>query len=260
MNQTPFTITPNGAMTEVFLSDIHFPYHLKPVWNVARKIIKRIQPDLVWLGGDIGDPQSVSRHPKRHIETTLLREEIRGIRAGLEEVRRAAPEARIVFQSGNHDAWLQRFLSDRAPELEGLDELQVPALFQLDNFGMEFVEELRRARVGKLLHLHGHEVKGAGENPARSKFRHLRTNFICGHNHRFSEYGERDAEGEYREGYSNACMIPLEQDWAWHTNWHWGFRVVRYARGGYFSVEKVHILYESGVWFGLWGGRLYESQ
>lgn len=258
MNE-PFLIPVSGAFTEVFFSDIHFPYHLSPVWTVAKKILRRIKPDLVWLGGDIGDPQSLSRHPKKHIETTLLKEEIAGIRVGLNEVRRAASSSRIVFQEGNHDAWVARYLQDKAPELEELEELRLPQLFHLDRLGIEHVPEYTRAKVGKLMHIHGHEVQGGGDNPAKNKFKRLRCNFICGHHHKFAEYGERDADGEYREGYANACMVPLEHDWAFSTDWHWGFRVVRYARGGFFHMEKVHVHMEGGVYFGVWDGRIYEG-
>lgn len=244
---------------EFFISDVHFPYHLKPAWSVILKLIKHAQPDLLYFGGDCADPQSLSRHPKKPIEKLRLQWELAEVRAEFTKIRNAAPNSKWRYRIGNHEAWLQRYLNEKAEELSDLDELKLWALLRFEQYGIREVEEGEREQIGRLWHLHGHELKLAGKYPARSLLNKIHANAIAGHVHKFDVAYERDYDGSLKGCWTNGCVVPLNPDWSHHTDWSLGFSEVEYVRGGYFRVNQIPIHFDGGTYFAVYAGRIFEA-
>jgi predicted phosphodiesterase len=248
-------------MREIFISDIHWPHHDKAAWNVALKAIVGRNPDIVHIGGDGVDFHSISRHPKQMIDRTILVHEVEESRRELERVRKAAPSAKINFQEGNHDARMQVYLRDRAPELSGLVELTFPSLMHLERHGIEWIPEDRKHRIGKLWHHHGHLIGGAGVSPARAKFGKTFQNLIFGHHHKFDYYSANQyGTNEVIQVIGNANLYTIEADYAHHTNWHLGFTEINYSPKGDFSHTFAVVRKEpNGVASTILDGRIYEA-
>jgi predicted phosphodiesterase len=229
-------------MREIFVSDIHFPFHHKPAFHVLLKVMQYRQPDIVHLGGDIVDFHSISRHPKQLADRTLLKFEVDEAKKELARLRKAAPSAEFTYQEGNHDSRLAVYLRDRAPELADLVEIEFPRLLKLDDLGMKWVPELENCRVGKLWHHHGHLIPGAGRNPAKAKFNATHTSLIFGHHHVFDYYSVRQyGTKELFQAAANACLYTLEPEYALVNHWHIGFSEIAYIQSGEFDIKQQHI-------------------
>jgi predicted phosphodiesterase len=249
-------------MREIFLSDIHWPHHDKAAWNVALKVIQARKPEIVHIGGDGIDFHSISRHPKQMIERTILKFELEETRQEIARLRKSAPNSQINYQEGNHDARMQIYLRDRAPELSDLPELAYPVLTRLEANGVKWIPEGEKFRIGKLWHHHGHKLDGGGVNPARNKFNKVFQNIIFGHHHRFDYYSARQyGSNELFQAIANANLYTLEPDYAHHTHWHIGFTEINYIASGDFSVIQNHVNHrEDGSAYAIIDGTQYDSE
>lgn len=246
---------------EFFISDIHRPYHNQAAWNVVLKAIRKRKPDTVHIGGDGVDFHSISRHPKKMVERTTLKYEIDGSKNGWSQLRRAAPNAQINYQEGNHDARMQVYLRDRAPELSELPELTFPNLMDFGSFGFRWIPETEKFHIGDLWHHHGHLLPGGGKNPAKTKFSNVCQSIIFGHHHKFDYYSVRQyGTNRKLQSIANAMLYTLEPEYAHHTHWDMGFTEIQYARDG--SFEKNQITIDDtgdGGMRAMIDGRIYES-
>jgi predicted phosphodiesterase len=248
-------------MKEIFLSDIHWPFHNRAAFHVALKAIEYIKPDIVHIGGDGIDFHSISRHPKQLIDRTLLKYEVEESRREVGRVRSAAPNAEISWQEGNHDKRMAIYLRDRSPELSDLFELSFPKLLQLEERGIRWIPEHEKYAVGKLWHHHGHLLAGGGKNPAKSKFTGTFQNIIFGHHHVFDYYSIRQyGTNTLYQSVANACLYTLEPEYAHHTSWHVGFTIIDYIPTGDFSIRQVHISRrDDGSQYAIIDGFTFES-
>lgn len=244
---------------EVFLSDVHFPYQDRSAWALALAVIKRVKPDLVWIGGDFVDFYAVSRYDKTPHRKLGLQDEIDSAVEGFWQLRRAAGKrAEIVWQVGNHEERLQKYLWGKAPELSVLRSLSVEGLFSLDKVAIRFVGDYRAQAVGKLWHLHGDKAPGGNVNPARGKMAAIHDNIIFGHHHKIQVEYQRDLNGVVRGAFANGCLCGLEPEFAPYNDWSQGVSVVRYTKGGAFHVDQVPFFSEQGKLRCLVDGRLIE--
>jgi predicted phosphodiesterase len=232
----------------VFLSDVHFPFHDVRAWELTLKIIKAVKPELVWIGGDFNDFYAVSRFDKSPARKLRLQEEIDAGISGLRALRRAAGKnARIVWQLGNHEERLLKYLWGKAPELAELRCLSFPELFSLKSLQIEFISDYRAQSVGALWHLHGDKAPGGNVNPARGKMAQMHDNIIFGHHHKFQVEYQRDLNGCARGAFANGCLCGLEPEFSPYNDWSQGCTVVRYTKGGLFHVDQLVYFEHKGI-------------
>jgi predicted phosphodiesterase len=229
-------------MLEIFLSDIHFPYEDKSSWNLTLQVIKSLKPDLVFLGGDIVDFYSVSQYDKDPARKLSLQSDLDYTYEELTRLRKVAPNAKIVMLQGNHEHRLDRFLNSKASELSSLNALKLENLLKLDSLKIQYIPNGTRVKIGKLWHLHGNEVAGAGANVAKAKFDRLGSNCIFGHHHKLQSYTKRNYDGEVYGAWSNPCLCALQAEYAHFTDWVLGFSIIEYGKNGEFNVEQVPII------------------
>lgn len=118
----------HGEYTDPFTADVFFD------------VVRRTQPDVIALNGDIVDFPAVSRWAKDPRKILNLQQEIDFVRKRiLERTRRTAPEAQIDWIIGNHEYRLVRFLADAAPALCSLRCLRFSELFDLEKLQINLV-------------------------------------------------------------------------------------------------------------------------
>lgn len=252
----PFNMSPVKAANvelskettvEAFISDVHWHPeaahgHDPAAWAITALALKELQPDIVFLGGDIVDCYAPSRYEKipRLATPEAFNGEIHYAKERLTELRETVPNARIIWLTGNHELRLPRSIQSNAPWL--YDAFQsVESRLDLSQYDAELVED--GYQIGKLRHYHGHENAGAGRvNIAKAKFERLLCNAIFGHHHRFSKWIQRNADGGYWGAFGNGCLQWLSVDFAKNTEWHQGFTIIEYSRGGNFHVDQVLIV------------------
>jgi predicted phosphodiesterase len=251
-----------SGQTEVFMSDIHFQSeHPAPhCWEIALQIVRYVKPQLITLGGDIVEHGPVSRHPKALVDKTRFKADRDATRRELGRLRKAARGSLIVAKEGNHDQMIQEFINKNAGELGDLEELQFPALYHLDRHSIEWVPAGYKERVGKLYRIHGHELGLNGPKACENAFKSMGVSVIFGHTHRVGSYYKRDYKGNLRGAWNNPCLYTFDPDYCHHTEWAQGLSVIKYVRGGFFSVDQVLIHEQDGVAFAVYNGRTFESE
>jgi UDP-2,3-diacylglucosamine pyrophosphatase LpxH len=244
---------------EVFFSDVHFPFEDKRAWALTLKILRRLQPDLVWIGGDFVDFYATSRWDTKPARRLRLQEEIDAGVAGLKQIRKAVgKDARIVWQQGNHEERLVKYLWSRSPELSVLRALSFDELFSLRDVQVEFISDYRAQAVGALWHLHGDKAPGGSVNPARTKMAKIHDNIIFGHHHRFQVEYQRDLNGVVRGSFANGCLCGLQPEYDPFNDWSQGISVIHYAKGGVFHVDQVVYMDHKGKYMAMVDGTMME--
>jgi hypothetical protein len=135
---------PKGTRFQTMLvaSDIH-DEDCDPFWRrIFIDTVSRVQPDTVVLGGDVFDLAEFGRYGVDPREWDIVGK-IQWVHAFLKDIREAAPDAEIVFISGNHEHRLFKYLTDNAPALKvllsDLHGWSVSKLLGLDKYEVRFV-------------------------------------------------------------------------------------------------------------------------
>ncbi len=129
--------------TLIGVSDLH-DIECDPFYaRVAEDVIKRVNPDVVCLAGDIFDCPEFGKYGVDPRSWDLAGR----MNAGLDLVRRfreAAPDAQIDLIEGNHEARLLRYLNEQAPPIKALLALRglsLQQLFGLDKYEVNYVAQ-----------------------------------------------------------------------------------------------------------------------
>lgn len=250
-----------GVKTAVVCGDQHAPHHDKTLHALFCRYLADEQPDLIEINGDLLDFADISRHrqmpksgPSGEYQYTNTVNEC--LQAGfniLYDYRKAAPNAQIRMQFGNHTQRLYFALVDN---LKGLYDItaaedDVPALslrrlLRLDELHVELVEkdwEQAKTRVNRRLTvLHGHSTS---KNPGQKMLNDLTGSTLQGHSHRISlnyrTSHDLDDGAETRLAGECGCMCEIEGglDYARDPDWQAGFMIVKHWSDDDFTVAPV---------------------
>jgi len=234
-------ITLSKSTLELFLTDLHFPTEDPQVWSLITQVAKAIKPSLVWLNGDTMDFDSVSSFMTKPEARLNLAKDLKHGRKRLEQLREICPNANMYYKMGNHDVRLQKFLYSKAPELSGLEELELNSLLHLKDSDITFVPEDEKVMIGELWHLHGHEVPTGNIYPARAMLARANANVIFGHRHKFSVAYQNDLSGKVHVAWSIGCGQRLNVDYDLNVQWQQGWALVEYTREGFFHINPVEV-------------------
>ena len=109
----------------VALFDLHVPYNiiLEPVF----RFIEDFKPDVVILGGDVGEFGSVSHwiaDQSRHLDHGTLVQEYNNINeVALKPLAKVAGKASKIYLTGNHERWVEMATAIN-PNLRGFAEIE----------------------------------------------------------------------------------------------------------------------------------------
>lgn len=233
----------SGKSNILILSDIHIPYHSKMAVELAVKEGKRRNADTVIINGDFADNYSVSSHETNPSKRDTAAE-IQDVKEGLEWLQNQFPKALLIYKSGNHELWWDKYLYKNAPMLCGLPTTTWKAQIDPSNSRWQHVDSLTAVKINSLLVLHGHEYKFAISNPvnaARGLFLRTKCTSICGHFHQRSEHSEKDGNGKLITTWSTGCLCDLQPDYASRNNWSHGFAFVEADKQD-FNVHNLRII------------------
>lgn len=135
----------------LFIPDSHIPYHNKKAFKLLLKAAKSFKPDIVVILGDFCDFYSVSRFSKDPKRKLNLKWEIEEVNKELNNLDSLGATKKI-FISGNHEFRLERFIFDKAPELDGL--FNIESCFKLKERGWVYVPYRRDIKLGKVYLTH----------------------------------------------------------------------------------------------------------
>lgn len=236
----PFDATLQGWW--LVLGDLHLPMHDTGTIEAAVREAREKNVTGVLLNGDVMDMFGISpffRIPTRD----RFSDEIDAARQFFTWLRSRLPHVRIVFREGNHEFRLVRYTAERAPALFDLDEVRLQSLLKLDDHGIEWVDSKRKVMLGKLITLHGHELrKGEGVNPARLAFLRTTSSVLVGHWHRTSEHHQRSLDEKHYAVWSVGCACYAHPDYDPYNQWNHGYAMVEVAADGWFTVHNRRVL------------------
>ena len=140
-----------------------------------------LRPHTIVFLGDFADFMSVSFHPRTlGVRGYTLEEEVAAVNARLDEIQ-ALGATRVVFCKGNHEYRLERYLSEKAPELFGLVD---GGALPVRRARVECVEYRHHPKIGKMHFTH--DVGHAGIYAHRQSRMAYEGNVVIGHVHRCS--------------------------------------------------------------------------
>ncbi len=168
----------------VFIPDCHHPYVDQNAWQLALKVVRKVQPKVIVILGDFSDCLPVTGHGLDGPLRYSLLAEISAARHALKELEEAAgPQLdRKIFIEGNHETRLNRYIMQRAPELHGMVDIEKS--LGLEESGWEFYPYKTTCQLGKL-HI-THDTGKAGKNAHRSAALAYMGSSIIGHTHRMA--------------------------------------------------------------------------
>ena len=241
----PFII--EGSGTAGIFGDVHIPYHSIAGCTAYFQWLKKRNPDLILINGDLVDYHSLSRFVRDPKARSLAGERNATIEF-FKVLRKLFPKARIIWKLGNHEERQDIYLALKAPELLDLDELGYESIFKLANFGIELVKDKRIIKLGGksgLSVIHGHEyptpVLGP-VNAARGLFLRTKETALVNHHHQVSEHTESTLSGEMITCWSLGCLCELHPAYARLNKWSHGGAAVEFSGDGSFHVHNKRIL------------------
>lgn len=222
-----------------FFSDIHAPYHDKPLIDAAIELLANLQPHFVVLNGDVNDFFGISRFNKANERSDLLQEELD---IGIEirkAFRAAAPNARFYETIGNHEERLLTYPAFNAPVLRSLRALKPSTLLGLDELEIrQFPQHGFRLR-NEFVVEHGVAIRKDSGATAKARLNDTLISGIMGHTHRL----DSARRSGYRElsWYEQGCMCMLNPDYVkGEANWKQGFAIGTFStKTDNFNVQLI---------------------
>jgi hypothetical protein len=128
--------------TVMVASDIH-DVEMDGFWGrVFIDTIKRVQPDIICLGGDVFDLPEFGKYSVDPREWDVVGR-IKAVHEFLGKIREAAPDAQLDMIEGNHEYRLLRHLAEATPALKtilsDLHGMTVAQLLGLDTYEVHYI-------------------------------------------------------------------------------------------------------------------------
>lgn len=179
----------------LLIPDSHVPYESKSAFNLMLRAAESLGIENVAVLGDFADFYAVSSHPKTPGRKVDFAWEVDEVNMRLDDLDALFPgEKRFI--AGNHEWRLERYLTDRAPELFGT--VQVEKLFGFKERGWAYTPYKSHTKIGKL-HL-THDAGKAGRMAHIDAMNAFQGNVVIGHTHRLGFAVEGSVKGDPHVG------------------------------------------------------------
>lgn len=239
----PYIVDPS-LKRGLVLYDVHVPYHVPAVIEMAVRAAKEFKVDHVLLPGDLVDCYELSDFEKDPRKRRFAHEIIMA-RQLLVAVHRELKAPKIIVSEGNHEARYSRKLRVSAPALIGIQEYRFNKLLHLDEIDADWVDNKRIIMEGRLAIFHGHELSKwgiGGVNPARTLYLKTKATAMAGHCHQHSVYQEKDMYDNIHTCWTVGCACELRPRYSPLNNWTHGFALIEKDKSGWFQVQSKRIL------------------
>ncbi len=243
--RTPFQIPVFENLN--IIADVHSAYASQKALDKFFKLAK--DKEALLINGDLLDSKSLTRHIKvgkvidYADEIDMMQEFLKILKSEFNHV---------YVKEGNHDFWLERFITQRAPELQRLRGTTFPELLKLTELGIHHIHNLQPIKYGDLDIVHGHEFPSFGGNvpnkPALSLLRKWmryvkrQCKVLGSHVHVSDFQPEKAYDGKVSYGWTTPAMCLKGAEYAPFTGWDNGHTEVKNGNNG---VEPKNIVYET---------------
>ena len=232
---------PTAVRKLLVISDSHIPFHDVQAIKTALEYGELKKVDGILLNGDIADFYSVSRFI-RLPNLRNFKKELDVVKLFLENLRKRYPNYKIFYKAGNHEARLEKYIIQNAPDLFGLTDVQLPDILGLRPLRIEYIDERTIMNFGKLSIAHGSEIFGGGINVARNFRIKSRVSILFSHFHRYQTDVVPTLDGKHQGGWSVGCTCGLRPDYMPVNDWVHGCAIIERDKDGYFVVKNKQIM------------------
>ena len=223
----------------VSIHDWHCPFHDERALAVGFKFCEHNQPNIIIIH-EAHDFYSLSRFDKDPARANRLQEEIDVVTGYFRELRRICPKSRIILLNSNHLDRLRKYLWSKAKALASLRVLQLPALLQLKELGIEYREDFI---YRNFLFKHGDIVRKFSSYTAKNEFAKEGMSGASGHTHRIGKHFITLRGGKY-VWVEGGCMCDLHPEYISGTaDWQHGLSLVSFkGKSNHFLATDVPII------------------
>lgn len=244
------------------ISDTHAHFLSAFTWHCFLRACKALEPDVIYLNGDIIEGAEIARFPKIRGWTTPLHSEFDFAREMFRQLRRVCPDAEIWWGAGNHglDRIAMFLTTTAANALMGFDSLRFDKLAGVDDY------DIKLSQGGTLLSPKGTEEEqpgttfhgfytvyhgvALGQNPMLTELRNEGRSGQSGHVHRAGLAYSTTESGGAMSWMSTpmGCTPVAGRSYMFkrrNTGWQEGFGVAWLHPGG--RVHQYPVVTSGGV-------------
>ena len=227
-----------------FLPDAHLIPKLGPheSYLVAKEFVKDMQPEIIIIGGDLVEMDSLSYFTKNKLlllEGQRYQDDVDMGKKELEDIRNSCPKSRMVFLKGNHELRVDRYIEE-VPTLVG--KLDIRKDLGIDDFGIEWVEYNDVIPIGGMNYIHGWFWN---MYHARKTLQTMGDNVMYGHVHEFQVYIQNVRMKQMPHiAISCGCLTSVNPEYVRGkpTRFVNGFGFVEYRSDGSFQPSHISIV------------------
>lgn len=236
----------------LIIPDLHCPYNDKRAFNLMLKASADFNPNTVVILGDWIDNYSISKYTKNPQRDRFLRWEVAEANKALDKVDTYFPQSIKIFLAGNHEERLERYISDKAPELFGL--VDTKKLLKLQERKYTYYPYGGYHKIGKLYFTHGDIVR---ENVTQAMLDKYEKSIVFGHTHRMEQTIKVNVLGEGHLGITSGWLGSMKKiDYIkTFSNWQLGFSTAVVMPNGNFFTQ-LHPIVANKCWI---NGRVYKG-
>ncbi len=209
----------------IFASDLHIPYHNKKQVDVLFKVIKYLKPTSIDIVGDLDDACPVSRWNEGKPEEILsgVNTYAKEVQDFWRDVRAAAPNADLHYETGNHEARYGDYIDKKAPAFK--DFITPEVLWKTDTYGVN-VHWYNRPPVQRFKNLwlhHGDAISKYSGESVRKDMDNWDVSILRGHSHRMgSVFDTKSLSGRELEGHEIGHLTDIKSEgMSYVNNWPW---------------------------------------
>lgn len=256
----PKPVPPTSGDTSFVICGDHHAPHQDPGLHAAFcSLLSDERPALLVVLGDLVDYATVSRHRDTLGFANSVRECNRAAYKLLHDYRSASPKTQVVLFDGNHDARLEHYIHDNAPEAwnvgpafeEELPMYSLRRLWRLDELGVEYIEGDWERTTYKLTDSltirHGYMTS---KNAAETMLNKHSRSQVQGHDHRLKvTYKTKHDPIDVRLHATSGCMCKIEEGlgYAAEPDWQQGCLFGHTWEGGDFSLAAAPYIEGHGL-------------
>lgn len=218
-----------GIERAIVLGDLHIPFHDERAVALSLAIVREMKPEHLFFNGDIIDMYAISRFSKDPARALMLQQDLDQTVEVLHEYKKASPLSELVFIRGNHEARLQTYLHDRAPELSGLRGLSLPSLLSLDKLGITYVAGRGKSactHYGSVAVGHFDRCSVHSAFTAKALVDARGESLVQGHIHRLGIHYKTLPGGRMLGGFEGGCLCDMNPEYVTDPNWQQGLVVI----------------------------------
>lgn len=233
-------LSKDGIFKLVVQPDTHVPEEDKAAVNAFCQFLEYYKPHGIVNLGDFLECDAVSHWDNPSLKARRFVPQVKAGKSLLDRIGKAAGPQCVFkrFIVGNHEDWLNQYLTARIPELlEGLDDLgqnlSIESLLGLKELGYRSIPLNEILKVGKAHFIHGYY---AGNNHAKKHLDVFGVNLYYGHLHDTASYSGVSVNGTH-EAMSMGCLRSMNASFlkGKPNNWSHAFGIFEFRSDGSYT-------------------------